>query len=69
MEQKYLGWIDEKVPALNDRTPKEAVLTSEGKVQVSGLINDWENMQLRHPSTQFPFDFNKLRSALGIDEE
>lgn len=69
MEQHYLRWVDEKIPALDGKTPKEAVLTPEGQVQVSNLINDWENMQLREPNTQFPFDFNKLRSVLGIENE
>ncbi len=69
IEQQYLNWADEKIPALDHQTPREAVMTSGGKARVTDLINDWENMQLRNNHTQFPFDFNKLRSELGIENE
>lgn len=69
MEQLYMNWMDERIPALQNRTPKEAVTTPEGRKKVADLINDWENSLLRMPGRQFEFDFNKLRKKLGSEEE
>ena len=69
MEKQYMGWADERIPALQNKTPKEAVKTKAGREKVIGLINDWENSQLRMPNPQFQFDFNKLREELGLEAE
>jgi hypothetical protein len=69
LEKQYLGWIDQKIPALGNRTPKQAVRTAEGREKVIDLVNDWENMQLRNPNPQFMFDFNRIRKALGLQIE
>ncbi len=69
IEQQYLRWAEVKVPALDDRTPREAVKTPEGRRQVADLINDWENLQAGQQSPQVSFDFNRLRAALGLDLE
>ena len=69
MEQQFMDWIDKEIPALENKTPKEAVKTIEGREKIINLINDWENSQLRFPNPQFHFEFNKLRRALGIEEE
>jgi hypothetical protein len=69
LEKQYLGWIDQKIPALGNRTPKQAVRTAEGREKVIDLVNDWENMQLRNPNPQFMFDFNRIRKALGLEIE
>lgn len=68
LEQQYLGWADQKIPALNNRTPRQAVKREEGKKEVVALINDWENSQERMPNPQFRFDFNRLRRELGLEE-
>lgn len=67
--QRYMNWLDEKVPLLEGKTPREAARTPAGKAQVADLINDWENMQERMPNPQFAFDFNRLRLALHIPPE
>lgn len=69
MEQQFMGWKDEKIPMLNHRTPSEVVETAGGREQVAAMINDWENQHLRMSGRQFTFDFNKLRSALGLELE
>ena len=69
LEQQHLNWVDKEIPALQNKTPREAVQTIEGKQQVINLINDWENSQLRTPNPQFQFDFNKLRKELELEEE
>ena len=69
IEQMHMGWADQSIPALQNRTPREAVKTPEGRERVIELINDWENLQLRMPNPQFQFDFNKLRRELGVGVE
>lgn len=69
IEKMHMNWADTPVPALGNRTPREAVKEPEGKEQVIRLINDWENMQSRMKEQQFIFDFNKLRASLGLQPE
>ena len=59
----------DRIPALQNRTPREAIKTEVGREQVIELIDDWENSQLRMPNPQFSFDFNKLRRSLGLEVE
>lgn len=69
IEQLYMRWADEKVPALGGITPREAVKTSEGREKVIGLVNDWENRMSHGPNQPIQFDFEKLRRELGILEK
>jgi len=68
IENMFMKWADQAVPALNDLTPREAVKTPEGKEQVIDLINDWENETADTQNKQFSFDFNLLRENLGIKQ-
>ncbi|MFA7160722.1 MAG: SEC-C metal-binding domain-containing protein [Kiritimatiellia bacterium] len=65
--KQHMSWLDERVPMLGGKTPRETAKTAQGKMQVAEMINDWENMQNRTRNSQFTFDFNKLRSELGIE--
>jgi len=69
LDQQHMSWLDERVPMLGGKTPRETARTSQGKQQVAEMINDWENMQGRSRDHQFCFDFNKLRAEVGIDLE
>lgn len=69
LAQQHMSWLDERVPMLGGKTPRETAKTSQGKKQVADMINDWENMHGRSRDGQFSFDFNKLRAELGIELE
>jgi hypothetical protein len=69
IDKMHLKWADTPVPALDNRTPREAIKEPEGKERVIRLINNWENMQSRMKEQQFVFDFNKLRSSLDLPPE
>ena len=69
LDHQYMSWLDERVPMLGGKTPRETARTCQGKKQVADMINDWENMQCRSRDMQFSFDFNKLRAERGIDLE
>ena len=60
-------WIDEKIPALDGKTPREAVKTPEGREKVEELLKDWENIEERKRKEGEPYvDINTLRQILDI---
>ena len=56
--------MDQPLPALNNRTPRECVRTAAGRQQVELLLKDIEHTEHRGPGA--PFDFSTLRRNLGI---
>ena len=41
LHQHAMNWLDEKIPALGNKTPREAVKTSAGREQVLLMIRTW----------------------------
>ncbi|MGB9627515.1 MAG: MbcA/ParS/Xre antitoxin family protein [Thermodesulfobacteriota bacterium] len=67
MEAFVTKWIDEKIPALGGKTPREAVKTSEGREKVEELLRDWENLEERKRKAGEPYiDLNILRQMLDL---
>ncbi len=58
-------WLDQPIPALKDRTPRQAVRTKAGRSQVDLLLRDMELMQARF-SDGIETDFARLRTLLGL---
>ena len=65
-DKHYADWADQPMPALQGRTPRQAVQTKTGRDQVDLLLKDCENHEARMPEEQ-QFDFSRLRSELGLD--
>lgn len=65
-ERHYATWPDEPVPALQGRTPREAVQTREGRRRVDALLRDLELHEAKWPEAE-RFDFEILRRELGVD--
>lgn len=66
MREHYSQWPHEKLPALNGKTPLQAVKTKSGREKVEALLRDFE---LRTPHTNLPVDpaiFTELRERLGL---
>lgn len=65
IDAETMKWLDTVVPALGNRTPREAVRTKEGKEQVLRLIRSWPDpggiQGLRVPR-------QRMRRELGLDE-
>jgi hypothetical protein len=60
-------WVDEKIPALDGKTPREALRTPEGKKKVEELLKDFENMEERKKRDGEPYiDIDVLRQMLNI---
>lgn len=67
MEDWVTKWIEEKIPALDGKTPREAVKTPEGREKVEELLKDWENMEERKRRGGEPYiDINILRQMLNL---
>jgi hypothetical protein len=65
-EKHYADWADQPLPALEGRTPREAVRTKAGRGKVDVLLKDCENHEARIPEGQ-RFDFSGLRRDLGLE--
>lgn len=72
-DKYYNDWINQKIPALNNKTPLEAVKTKDGSQKVKDLIDDYENKALHAIKTsgggnmQKYFDADELRKRLNLD--
>ncbi|GFP25213.1 hypothetical protein HKBW3S25_00671, partial [Candidatus Hakubella thermalkaliphila] len=62
-------WIDQPVPALGGKTPREAVRSKRGKKKVEELLKFFENIEeRRRRAGESWYDVNKLRKMLGLRE-
>ncbi len=62
----YATWPDVQLPALMGKTPRDAMSTANGRERVEALIVDFERTQDDAHSAAPDYDFNQLRSALGL---
>ncbi len=49
MQDRLLQWIDEKIPALKGKTPRQAVKTKAGREKVIAMLKDQEHLARRMP--------------------
>jgi hypothetical protein len=61
----YANWADESLPALNGKTPRDAVKTDRGRKAVVALLKEFESREKQ----EVPFDFGFLWDALGLDRK
>ncbi len=64
LERQWEGWVKEKIPALDGKTPFEAVRTPEGREMVEALLLQFERGGPE--SSGLAYDFNRLRRRLGL---
>ena len=65
MIRHYDAWVDDKIPALQGKTPREAVATSAGREKVDALIRDIERTGPQMPGYDASITA-ELRKTLGI---
>ena len=58
-------WLDSRLPALGDRTPRDAALTSDGRERLEALFADFSWKVGRGPNAMAP-DVAALRAKLGL---
>ena len=66
MQRHWDAWIDTKVPALGNRTPRQAAKTARGRERLEALLNDFAR-SAEQQSPVFQPDLADLRRRLGLD--
>jgi hypothetical protein len=64
-ERHYRKWIDDPIPALGGKTPRQASRSPRGRAEVDLLLRQIENGEQRLPAAE-RFDVSKIRKELGI---
>lgn len=67
LDRHYRRWPDERVRALDGRTPRAAARDPEGRREVADLLRHMEEMEAGSPPHR-RYDFGWLWSELGIEE-
>lgn len=67
---RWAHWVNEKIPALGGKTPKQASKSKDGKELLDGLLMDFERNVNTRPQIGVTFEtFQKIRKDLGIEKE
>jgi Protein of unknown function (DUF2384) len=68
IRQTYADWADQPLPALNNRTPREAIRTPEGLEQVKFLLHSYEHGEVQQAKDQHrtPVSYDFLWQKLGL---
>ena len=65
--ERYRRWVDERLPALDGRTPREAARSETGRRALEDLLRDIENGEERQRlEGGAAFDFSEVRKTLGM---
>jgi hypothetical protein len=65
-ERHYAAWLDQPIPALAGKTPRQAARTKTGRAKLDLLLRDIENHEACLPDGA-RFDFSRLRSELELE--
>jgi len=70
LDQHYQEWLDDKLPALSNKTPRHAVTLKTFRTKVIDVLKSMENNEA-HAANQgkTPYDFSWLWKALGLERE
>ncbi len=66
LRKHYRAWVDDKLPALGNRTPREAVRDPDGREAVAALIDQIERDGPRLTPPLDPDIVRELRETLGL---
>lgn len=66
MDEYWKSWLDQKIPALENQTPREASTTKLGRERLEALLTDFHSKNSQDNS-QPAIDFAFLRRELGMD--
>lgn len=70
MQKHYEGWFHDHIPALDNKTPLEAIKTEEGKQRVVELLKLYENGEEQNRQEGRPvYDLAWVWQRLGIEKE
>ncbi len=64
------AWIDQKIPLLDNQTPRQAVQSFGGRLQVIRLLKDFEAREAENAQRgQAAFDWSAVARELGLGEQ
>ena len=70
MQKHSEKWLKEKIPALDGKTPLQAIKTEKGRKKVIDLLKSFENNEEHHKREGRPFyDLSWMWERLGIKRE
>ena len=69
--QTYANWTDEPIPALKNKTPRQAIRSKAGRREVVELLRSYEFGEREQAETQRrdPIDFSFLWEELGLSDK
>src|SRR5262249_47304438 len=65
-EQHYAAWVDQPIPALAGKTPRQAARSETGRAKLDLLLRDSENHEARLPDGA-RFEIARLRRDLQLE--
>jgi hypothetical protein len=70
MQKHCEKWLQEKIPALDGRTPMQAVKTEEGRKKVIELLKSFENIEEHNRKEGRPYyDLSWMWQRIGLERE
>ncbi len=71
ISKSYEHWADEPIPALGDKTPRQAIATEQGLEAVVGLLHSYEKGEQGQAKDQDrpPVSYDFLWRELGLERE
>ncbi len=64
--QHWQKWLDSSIPALKDKTPRQAAKSSKGRERLEALFLQFEGMSSDRAAEPFEPDIDFLRNELGM---
>jgi hypothetical protein len=64
-QRHYREWADHPLPALDGKTPRQAMRSAAGRAAVDLMLKDFENHE-QHAPPEARFDFAEVRKDLGL---
>jgi hypothetical protein len=70
LDQHYRKALDEPIPALGNKTPRQCIKTKNGKIKVIAWLKYMENQEYRKASQSdgIPYDFSWMWNELGLEK-
>lgn len=65
LRKHWEAWVDTRVPALGNRTPRQAAKTARGRERLEALLSDFERSAKQSRSAFVP-DIVELKKSLGL---
>lgn len=65
LARRWAQWLDDRIPALGDLTPRQAAKTASGREKLEALLADYEWHNASQPA-HMRVDITRLREAVGL---